>query len=403
MKLEELTALISRSVKEILWDNQEKRISREQEIRKILEGKQPIGTLGRLLYEEKQNYPREIVVAVVRRNKIYGEKWEKTSIEWEDACGENTRLLFAEAAGAVFIEGISSRRDRLEYSQNLHSRLRAMNYGVGTYCMGVSGRGTMTEICQLHEQAQEALRHRMYLKNAGCIFYDTLPGTKEPIYPLLHFDKRSMKESISTLQMDYVKELICNQFDYLYEKKCTNKQAAAELCMAIKNAVFDVMKEKGVDIEGILDSNQEMFQRQMEFSSLDSYKAWICDYCHLLLCGLQDLSGKRYSSVISRAVDYINQHYKEDITLRGLAEEVNKSTSYFSCIFKKQMGVNFNEYLNQVRVRKAKELLRMPDAVIYEIAEQTGFHDYKYFAKVFRKQCGCSPSDYSRRRNFEES
>ena len=43
------------------------------------------------------------------------------------------------------------------------------------------------------------------------------------------------------------------------------------------------MREKGVDIAGILDSNQELFQSQMEYTSLDGYEAWICDYCDLLL------------------------------------------------------------------------------------------------------------------------
>ena len=81
----------------------------------------------------------------------------------------------------------------------------------------------------------------------------------------------------------------------------------------------------------------------------------------------------------------MNQHYGEDITLKSLAEKVNKSASYFSCIFKKEMGVNFNEYLNQVRIKNAMEMLRLPDVVIYEVAEKTGFHDYKYFTKVFRK------------------
>ena len=164
--------------------------------------------------------------------------------------------------------------------------------------------------------------------------------------------------------------------------------------MTIKNVVFDVMREKGVDIAGILDSNQELFQSQMEYTSLDGYEAWICDYCDLLLRGLKDLSGKCYSAVISKAVDYMNQHYGEDITLKSLAEKVNKSASYFSCIFKKEMGVNFNEYLNQVRIKNAMEMLRLPDVVIYEVAEKTGFHDYKYFTKVFRKLCGCSPTEY---------
>ena len=58
--------------------------------------------------------------------------------------------------------------------------------------------------------------------------------------------------------------------------------------------------------------------------------------------------------------------------------------------------MNFNEYLNQIRIRKAKQLLRKPDAVVYQVSEAVGFHDYKYFTKVFKRICGCAPGEYSR-------
>lgn len=78
------------------------------------------------------------------------------------------------------------------------------------------------------------------------------------------------------------------------------------------------------------------------------------------------------------------------------AEYVNKSKNYFSYLFKKELGISFVEYLNQVRVEAAKKLLDTTDEKTYEISEKVGYSDYKYFSSVFKKITGVSPAQYKK-------
>ncbi|HJD47620.1 MAG TPA: response regulator [Candidatus Mediterraneibacter norfolkensis] len=401
VNLDKLTDLLAKSIKEIESEDRQAEIVRRQEIRKILEEGGEYSAVRALLYLKGERLPREIVLVSVEKNEIYGQRGsravseeeaeERLSMQGKDR--GNIRILFREEERIVFLTEVSSRSERMEYRQIIWSAMRELR---SDYTAGVSSKGDISEIAGLYRQSAEALKHRLYRKDPVCIFYDELDMTQERIFPLLYFNKDEFRECIELLRVEQMEEMIHAQFCRLYEKKCTDHRVPVELCTAIKNAVFEVMQEKGVDIAGILDRNQAMFQNQLHFSGLDSYERWIQDYCSLLLQGLKDLTGKKYSSVISRAVDYIQQHYMEPITLTSTAETVNKSASYFSCIFKKEMGVNFNEYLNQIRIRKAKQLLRKPDAVVYQVSEAVGFHDYKYFTKVFKRICGCAPGEYSR-------
>ena len=97
---------------------------------------------------------------------------------------------------------------------------------------------------------------------------------------------------------------------------------------------------------------------------------------------------------IEAAVNYINTHYAERITLDALAELCELSTSYFCKLFKSEIGESFADYLTWVRMEKAIELLRDPKMKIYEISEEVGYSDVQYFNKVFRDTTGVSPSFY---------
>lgn len=399
VNLDELTELLVKSLKEMQNEDRKMEIVRRQEIKKVLEKGSATGPIKDLLYTPGEQIPGEVVVVTVEKNEIYGQEKKRMLSEVEnrmkpsDTGMRNIRILFREEEKIVFLIELRQRSERMEYRQDIWSAMREME---PDYTAGVSRTGDFSEVGKLYDQSVEALRHRLYRNNPACIFYEEIEKREGRIFPLLFFDKDVFREYVELLRTAQMEEMIHVEFSGLYEKQCTDHRVPAELCTVIENVVFEVMQEKGVDIAGILNQNQAMFQNQLHFSSLDSYEKWIQDYCSLLLRGLEDLTGKKYSSVISRAVDYIQQHYMEAITLTSTAEAVNKSASYFSCIFKKEMGVNFNEYLNQIRIRKAKQLLRKPDAVVYQVAEAVGFHDYKYFTKVFKKICGCAPGEYSK-------
>ncbi|NOU65897.1 response regulator [Paenibacillus sp. LMG 31461] len=98
---------------------------------------------------------------------------------------------------------------------------------------------------------------------------------------------------------------------------------------------------------------------------------------------------------------FIREHYAEDISLQGIAERYHMSESYFSRLFKKQVGTSFLEYVTLIRVRQAKELLTNPRLKIYEVSVQVGYQDPRYFSQLFRKYTGETPTEFRKRLGIE--
>ena len=93
--------------------------------------------------------------------------------------------------------------------------------------------------------------------------------------------------------------------------------------------------------------------------------------------------------------EIIKENYKNPVFgLDQVTDEISVSPAYFSTTFKKETGKSFVQYLTNVRLEKAKELLKNTDAKTYEIAEKVGFSEPNYFSFIFKKNIGLSPSQY---------
>lgn len=103
----------------------------------------------------------------------------------------------------------------------------------------------------------------------------------------------------------------------------------------------------------------------------------------------------RFGQVIRSACAYIDQNYKKpDMTLSDVAKHVSLSNNHFCTVFSQEMGVTFIEYLTQLRMNKAKELLKRTDMRSGEIAIAIGYNDPHYFSYLFKKSVGMNPRDY---------
>ena len=118
----------------------------------------------------------------------------------------------------------------------------------------------------------------------------------------------------------------------------------------------------------------------------------LCLQCMACLGGQRNRENQRLGLL---AQTYIKEHYADSqLSLMAVSNHANVSLSYFSQIFKEETGKTFVEYLTEVRMDKAKELLRSTDRMLYEIAEQVGYENPAYFTVAFKKQVGLSPRDY---------
>jgi len=103
----------------------------------------------------------------------------------------------------------------------------------------------------------------------------------------------------------------------------------------------------------------------------------------------------RKSHVVVKTLDYINSEYGQPhLSLIEAAELTGLSHPYLSRVFKEEMGKTFMEYVTEMRINKARELLENPDTKVYEVAGAVGYTEYAYFVRVFKRVVGYSPSDY---------
>ena len=109
-----------------------------------------------------------------------------------------------------------------------------------------------------------------------------------------------------------------------------------------------------------------------------------------------------YSSgenVLDEVLHYIQYNYQENLKLETLAPLFGYNSSYLGRLFTKKLNVNFNSYLDQVRIAKAKELLDDGSLKVYEIAERVGYSNVDYFHRKFKKYEGTSPAEYRKKRS----
>lgn len=103
---------------------------------------------------------------------------------------------------------------------------------------------------------------------------------------------------------------------------------------------------------------------------------------------------KEFSPLVNAIISDIEENFAQKISLDNYSEKFNMTPEYISNVFSKEVGITFSNYLTQVRIEKAKELLKEGKHKIYEIACMVGYNDSQYFCRVFKKITGLSTSEY---------
>lgn len=110
-----------------------------------------------------------------------------------------------------------------------------------------------------------------------------------------------------------------------------------------------------------------------------------------------NVSGDKTNALMNRVQKYLQHNYMLcDISLDSVSGILGINASYFSSLFKRNMGVNFVDYLTDLRMQAAKELLADPLRSTAEVAGLVGYENANYFTRAFKKKTGMTPTDYRR-------
>lgn len=141
-------------------------------------------------------------------------------------------------------------------------------------------------------------------------------------------------------------------------------------------------------------TEEEGLERIFQLQGDEALSGWFQETLSGLVKQVQAVKEECYSESVSTAKQYIDEHFNQDISLDGVSRLVNISAYYFSKVFKDETGENFIDYVTQVRIEKAKQLLMIKEMSIKEVCVAIGYKDPNYFSRLFKKQIGVTPTEY---------
>jgi two-component system response regulator YesN len=141
-------------------------------------------------------------------------------------------------------------------------------------------------------------------------------------------------------------------------------------------------------------SRQDYLPTLLEMQDSEEIRTWFVDKVGESCANMVNKKKERSASLIKKAKAFIVENYAKQISLDDVSREINVSPYYFCKVFKEETGVNFIDYLTNIRIEKAKELMLRSDLSIKEICGKIGYSDPNYFSRIFKKNMGVTPTEY---------
>ena len=113
----------------------------------------------------------------------------------------------------------------------------------------------------------------------------------------------------------------------------------------------------------------------------------------------KQISETNEHDIYRKALQYIKEHYTEGITVADVSKHINYSESYFGYAFKKKYKMTVSQYVRELQLAKAKNLLENTSFSVSSVATYVGFDDFTYFSALFKKYFGLSPKEYRKKRS----
>ncbi|WP_211747105.1 response regulator transcription factor [Paenibacillus sp. Marseille-Q4541] len=240
------------------------------------------------------------------------------------------------------------------------------------------------------DQYEKLKRYSFYLPTSLVLERSHLPALPESLSEI------DMAELVDGLKRKQFHKAFTTFLEHVHFKSLDYETDVFEFKSLLGNFIFNVTNTLGkLKYEIVpLENKKYDYFRQIDEAM------YARDAILLIEKFIQEVEGitsETESSVnpgIHRLLTYIQEHYAEPITLTEVAKEFHFNASYLSSYFSANNNEGFSEYLNKVRVEKAKEMLVFTDESISEISDRVGYSDQSYFTKVFKKMTGGSPSQY---------
>lgn len=225
-------------------------------------------------------------------------------------------------------------------------------------------------------------------------YFDLNCGEEESLNPE-QLKKELEKLQLLVLELDA--EAVCGQVNYIFRRISEKQITKEQLKKAFADFTYALMQKNSSLIKIIAQyklTENDLSAQIKSQPHLSQLKERFCQILLLYVSQLEILQKNNDEYLVKRAKAYIDSHYSEQLLLADIAAQFRLHPNYFSFLFKKQMNITVRDYILNLRIGRAKEMMKDSSLKLLDIALAVGYQDAAHFNRAFKNVTGESPSRY---------
>ncbi|WP_128894527.1 response regulator transcription factor [Longirhabdus pacifica] len=192
-------------------------------------------------------------------------------------------------------------------------------------------------------------------------------------------------------EYEAVEQSIHEMYDQIFDEN-----VSMDTCNIVRGLTIEILSRLHAELgskQHHFMSLSTMVSHLMTVKTKEQLKQQLLQYVQQMMREQEEQEGKM-SPIIQSVIHYISNNLHEELSLKTLSQRFHVNTNYLGQLFQREVGSVFSEYVNHMRIEKAKSLLLQPQYKVGEIGKMVGYSDPTYFYKQFKKSIGCTPKEW---------
>jgi len=252
------------------------------------------------------------------------------------------------------------------------------------------------DLSRSYAQALTALDHKMFRGKGRVLPYDAGAGTETDQAKTIDLQLDSLLKAVA--QYDLVRMDDELSAIFLLISQMGTKVTVRNLTMYLVMKLNDSLRSMQENFFALMEMELKNLDILIHFETIDDIHDWLRCLLFELSEKLQSRKRTKNGKLVQDIIQHVRSRLHENVTLRDVACQFSFSPNYLGVLFKDEAGMNFSDFVIDLRMEQSQQLLRNTNLKIYEIAERVGYRYLPYFSRQFKETTGLTPLEYRRKR-----
>ncbi|WP_304943454.1 helix-turn-helix domain-containing protein [Vallitalea guaymasensis] len=245
-----------------------------------------------------------------------------------------------------------------------------------------------------YKEANKALEYKLYLGQNRIFDFESAEEQTDKIYYFYSEKEKKLINVLKFAQDEKLERAVADYFNEIKQNGMISYDLLQKLLNKTVSSIIEMMLNQGISPKKIFVNKKRIYFTLTHNESIEEIVYQFEDICRLVIDAVSEKNSRNKQKYYMEIKEYIEKNYSEDISLNKISSHIGLTPSYFSTFFKEQFNKSFVDYLNRIRIDKAKEMLVTTQLSITEIGFKVGFNTIQNFMRVFKKYESISPGKY---------